>query len=187
MYKFTKRKIIYILAIIFAVLQLFLNRNQSKTGLTVPAGRQVNQTPTITPTIINYSKPVKVIRVVDGDTIEVEGNIKVRYIGINTPELHDPRRPVECFGQAASDENKKLVEGKTITMEKDVSEVDKYKRLLRYVWVEDTFVNDYLVRQGFAQVSTFPPDVKYASQFLEAQTEAKENNRGLWKNCPVKY
>ena len=71
-------------------------------------------------------------------------------------------------------------------MERDISETDKYKRLLRYVWIGDVLVNDYLVRQGFALTSTFPPDVKYETQFLEAETEARENNRGLWFSCPSK-
>ena len=175
----TKKQTIYILVLIFAILQLFFNRNQLPKISLIPTN-----TPTPTITIAPYEKQlVKVIRVIDGDTIEIEGNIKVRYIGINTPELKDPRKPVGCFAQASADENRRLVEGKEIFIQKDVSEVDKYKRLLRYVWVGDTFVNDYLVRQGFAQVSTFPPDVKYVSQFLEAQKEAQENNRGLWKSC----
>lgn len=126
---------------------------------------------------------VKVVRVVDGDTIEIEGGQKVRYIGIDTPETVDPRRPVACFGKEASDENKKLVEGKQVRLEKDVSETDKYGRLLRYVYVGDIFVNDYLVRHGYAQVSTYPPDVKFTEQFLEAERDARENQRGLWKKC----
>lgn len=132
----------------------------------------------------------KVVRVVDGDTIEIEDKKKVRYIGINTPETVDPRRKVECFGRESSNKNKELVEGMRIRMEKDISDIDKYNRLLRYVWIEDknsslsgVFVNDYLVRQGFAQVSTFPPDVKYVDQFVKAQREARENNRGLWNVC----
>ncbi len=133
---------------------------------------------------------VKVVRVVDGDTIEIEGGQKIRYIGINTPETVHPTKPVECFGHEASDANRKLVEGKTVKLEKDVSETDKYGRLLRYVYLKsdqagqaDVFVNDYLVRQGYAQVDTFPPDVKYQQQFLDAQKEALENNRGLWASC----
>lgn len=177
-----KKQTIYILVLIFAVLQLFFNRNQLPKIFLIPT-----TTPTPTITIVPYEKQlVKVLYVIDGDTIVIEGNKKVRYIGINTPELKDPRRPVECFAQAAADENKKLLEGKEVFIQKDVSEVDKYKRLLRYVWADDIFINDYLVRQGFAQVSTFPPDVKYQQQFLEAQKEAMENNRGLWKECPVK-
>jgi hypothetical protein len=90
---------------------------------------------------------------------------------------------VECFGQEASNKNKELVEGKRVKLEKDVSETDKYGRLLRYVWVDDVFVNDYLVRQGYAYAYTYPPDVKYAEQFVQAQQEARENNRGLWAIC----
>ena len=127
-----------------------------------------------------------VTRVIDGDTIEVnlEGTTyKVRYIGIDTPETVHPSQPVECFGEEASDKNSELVAGKIVRLAKDVSETDKYGRLLRYVWVGDIFVNDYLVRQGYAYASTYPPDVKYADQFAQAQTEAIENNRGLWVIC----
>ncbi|KKQ64651.1 MAG: Nuclease-like protein [Candidatus Daviesbacteria bacterium GW2011_GWA2_38_24] len=191
--QFDKKQSVYILVIILAVLQLFFNRNNPlpKVSLISPTNSPVpSPTTIITP---SEKQLVKVVRAIDGDTVEIEGNIKVRYIGINTPELHDPRRPVQCYGQISADENKKLVEGKEVYIQKDVSEVDKYKRLLRYVWVGDPstgsgqviFVNDYLVRQGFAQVSTFPPDVKYVSQFLEAQKEAMENKRGLWKDCPT--
>lgn len=189
-----KKQTIYVLAIILTILQLFFNKTNPLPNVssTSTCTGQACLTPTITP---SEKQLVKAIRVIDGDTIEIEGKQKVRYIGINTPEIHDPRRPIECFGQVASDENKKLVEGKEIYIQRDVSEVDKYKRLLRYIWVDDPlatisgqliFVNDYLVRQGFAQVSTFPPDVKYVSQFLEAQKEARENKRGLWKECPTK-
>lgn len=130
----------------------------------------------------------KVSKVVDGDTIEIEGGQKVRYIGIDTPETVDPRRPVGCFGKESSDENKKIVEGKSVILEKDISETDKFGRLLRYVYLKEDngnllFINDYLVRQGFAKASTYPPDVKFATQFVEAEREARENNRGLWQKC----
>ncbi len=134
---------------------------------------------------------VKVLRVVDGDTIEVEYSgqaRRLRYIGVNTPETVDPRRPVQCFGKEASNENKRLLEGKPVFLEKDVSETDKFGRLLRYVFLKlddgtTLFVNDYLVREGFAQVDTFPPDVKYRERFVAAQKEARENNKGLWARC----
>lgn len=126
-----------------------------------------------------------VTRVIDGDTIEIEGGIKVRYIGIDTPETVDPRKPVQCFGVEASNKNKELVEGKRVRLEQDISEADKYGRLLRYVYVYGTFVNDYLVRQGYAYAYTYPPDVKYSEQFVQAQKEARENNRGLWSGCPT--
>lgn len=124
-----------------------------------------------------------VVKVIDGDTIEVEGKKKVRYIGINTPELHDPRKKVECFGKEAAIMNSDLVEGKEVRLEKDISETDRYGRLLRYVYIGDLFVNDYLIRQGYAYVSSYPPDVKFAQQFKEAEKEARENNRGLWNSC----
>ena len=127
-----------------------------------------------------------VTRVIDGDTIEIEGGKKVRYLGIDTPETVDPRKPVQCFGIEASNANKKLVLGKRVKLEKDISETDKYGRLLRYVYVDDIFVNDYLVRNGYAYAVTFPPDVKYQQQFLEAQKEARENKRGLWSACQSK-
>lgn len=143
------------------------------------------------PAPITNGSTAQVIRVVDGDTVEVRIDdqiYKIRYIGINTPETVDPRRKVECFGKEASNENKKTVEGKKVILEKDVSETDKYGRLLRYVYLkmEDgnlLFVNDYLVREGFAYALTYPPDVKYNERFLQAEKEAKQNNKGLWASC----
>ncbi len=131
-----------------------------------------------------------VSRVIDGDTIEISTGEKIRYIGIDTPETVDPRRPVGCFGKEASDENKKLVAGKTIFLAKDVSETDKFGRLLRFVYLKEEngnllFINDYLVRQGFAKASTYPPDVKFAAEFVEAEREARENQRGLWSKCTM--
>lgn len=136
---------------------------------------------------------VKVMKVVDGDTIEVmiDGvQINVRLIGINTPETVDPRRPVQCFGKEASAETKSLLSDKWVILEKDVSEVDKYDRLLRYVYLpmpdgSKLMINDYLVRSGFAQVSSYPPDIKYQDRFLVAETEAKTHNLGLWAKCPI--
>ncbi len=126
---------------------------------------------------------VLVTRVVDGDTIEVGGQ-KVRYIGVNTPETVDPRRPVQCFGHEASEFNKSLVEGRAVRLVRDISETDKYGRLLRYVYLEDgTFVNLALVSGGYAQVNTYPPDVAHAREFQSAQTEARAAGRGLWSSC----
>lgn len=131
---------------------------------------------------------VLVTKVVDGDTIEIEGGKRVRYLGVDTPETKDPRRPVQCFGKEASNENKFLVEGKVVILQKDISETDKYNRLLRYVYLplEDSralFINDYLIREGFAKALTYPPDVKFSERFLEAEREAKMNKEGLWGRC----
>ena len=134
---------------------------------------------------INNSSGLLVTRVIDGDTIELENGERVRYLGINTPESVDPRKPVECFGKEASLKNKELVLNKKVVLEKDISEIDKYGRLLRYVYTDDAFVNLELIKQGYAQVATYPPDVKYHDLFLEAEKEARENKRGLWGNCPT--
>ena len=144
-----------------------------------------------TPAASRFKELGEVVKVVDGDTIDVRlnGQVKrLRYIGVNTPETVDPRRGVECFGKEASEENKKIVGGQTVFLEKDVSDTDRYDRLLRYVYLslntgEMLLVNDYLVREGFAQVSTYPPDVKYVERFKDAENEARNNNKGLWGKC----
>ncbi len=174
----SRKKIVIFVTVLLIFSQLIFNRKSFNLNYFFPS-----QTP-ITKNAV--PETVKVTRVIDGDTIEIEDKRKIRYIGINSPELHDPRQPVQCFGREAYEKNKKLVEGKTVRLEKDVSETDKYKRLLRYVYVGDLFINDYLIRRGFAQKSTFPPDVKYADLFSQAQKEAVENNRGLWATCPSK-
>jgi micrococcal nuclease len=128
----------------------------------------------------------KITRVIDGDTVEIEGGQKVRYIGIDTPETVDPRKPVQCFGAEASKKNKDLVEGKIVRMEKDVTDKDKYGRLLRYVYVGDDFINVEMVKQGFAYSYSYPPDIKFQNQILQAQQEAEAGKRGLWSACPLK-
>ena len=144
------------------------------TSLSPPTTQPNEQDPSAT--------EAQVVRVIDGDTIEVMigGSLyKVRYIGIDTPETVHPTRGEELYGREATAMNKELVDGKTVRLERDVSETDKYGRLLRYVYV-DTFVNAELVRLGYAQVVTYPPDVKYQDLFLRLQREAREAGRALW-------
>lgn len=133
------------------------------------------------------SQTAKIIEVIDGDTVALDSGEHVRYIGIDTPETKHPRKGIECFGKKASDKNAELLLGKTVRLEKDVSERDRYDRLLRLVYLPteqgELFINDYLVRQGYARAVTFPPDVTYADRFREAQKEAQANNRGLWSEC----
>jgi len=131
------------------------------------------------------SNDVKVIRVIDGDTIEIEGGERVRYIGIDTPETVDPKKSIQCFGVEAYNKNKELILGKTARLEKDITERDKYGRLPRYVWLDDVFVNLELVKQGFAYSYSYPPDIKYQDLFVKAQQEAREAKRGLWNSCPT--
>jgi micrococcal nuclease len=146
-----------------------------------PASATPSSEPTATPR--PDLTPATVTRVVDGDTIVVEisgREYKLRYIGVNTPEVVDPRRPVECFGQEARDYNEELVLGQTVGLEKDVSETDQFGRLLRYVWLGDEMVNATLVREGYAQASAYPPDVKYQDVLSSLQSEAAGEGRGLW-------
>lgn len=134
------------------------------------------------------SQGILVTKVIDGDTIEIEGGERVRYLGIDTPETKDPRKPVQCFGKEASNKNRELVEGKRVVLETDIIDKDKYDRLLRYVFLDlgsgtKLFVNDFLIREGYGQVLTIPPNVKYADQFVEAQQQAREQKKGLWAKC----
>lgn len=122
----------------------------------------------------------KVTFVIDGDTISLSTGEKVRYIGVDTPETKHPIKKVECFGSEAFEKNKQLVWGKEVRLEKDVSDKDKYGRLLRYVYLDDIFINDYLARNGYASAATFPPDVKFSEQFRLAEREARFEGRGLW-------
>ena len=131
-----------------------------------------------------------VVNVVDGDTIDVlvDGvEMRVRYIGMDTPEVHSG---FEWLGAESSAANARLVEGKEVVLEKDVSETDQYGRALRYVWLHDggewLLVNLELIRLGFAVVTTYPPDVKYVDDFyLPAQEVARTAGLGQWGTPPT--
>ena len=132
-----------------------------------------------TPTVLSGM----VVAIVDGDTIHVrvDGRIeKVRYIGVNAPEVRHPTKGEEPGGREASAVNRRLVEGKPVRLELDVQRRDQYGRLLAYVWVDDVMVNAELVRQGYAQVMTVPPNVRYQELFLKLQREARAARRGLF-------
>ena len=153
-------------------------------------------------------EPATIIRVVDGDTVHVNLNgadVTLQLIGIDTPETVDPRKPVACFGREASAFTKEmLVPGTDVWLEKDISDTDRYQRLLRYIWiaydskdqrftgldgldnVEDgelVLFNQLLVSQGYAASSAYPPDVEYQDTFIDDQRVAREANRGLWGAC----
>lgn len=136
---------------------------------------------------------VKVLRVIDGDTIEVSLNNKkemVRLIGIDAPETMDPRKTVECFGKEASNKTKEILTGKTIILESDPTQGnrDKYQRLLRYVILEDgTNFNKLMISEGFAHEYTYQSNpYKYMEEFKNAQRDAREKNLGLWGNvCKI--
>jgi micrococcal nuclease len=118
-----------------------------------------------------------VTKVVDGDTIHVAINgtdYKVRYIGINAPENTTKKGP------EATERDKELVAGKQVVLVKDVSETDKFGRLLRYVFVDNVFINYELVREGYAQATPYPPDIICKQTFYDAQLLAQQEHRGLW-------
>src|SRR4051812_18357229 len=128
-----------------------------------------------------------VVHVTDGDTIHVDIGGKeytLRYIGINAPETVDPDKPIEPGGPQASERNKELVSGATVYLEKDVSETDRFDRLLRYVWLSTdagwVLVNRQLVLEGLAVARDYRPDTKYHDILFDAQSEAQAAGRGLW-------
>ncbi len=151
---------------------------------------QISPSQTTIATIIptkHMSVMYKVTKVVDGDTINVliDGKSKpVRLIGIDTPETVDPRKPVQCFGKEASDKTKELLAGKSVVLEADPTQgdTDKYNRLLRFVFLENgTLINKLLISEGYAHEYTYQSNpYKYHAEFIQAQTHARENKKGLW-------
>lgn len=128
---------------------------------------------------------VKCFEVVDGDTIKVsfsDGRIeKVRLIGIDTPETKDPRKPVEYFGQEASDYTKTHLEGKEIKLEYDQTSRDKYGRLLAYVFVNGELFNNKIIKEGYAHAYLyFPFKDNYMKMFRDSEKYAREHKLGLW-------
>jgi micrococcal nuclease len=155
----------------------------------VTSTAEVTERPSPSPELgsapIGPTEVATVLSITDGDTIRVDrgyGSEPVRYIGINTPEVGDPG------GSEATAENTRLVEGMQVVLERDVSETDQFDRLLRYVWIDTgsgwTFVNVELVRRGFAQAATYPPDVRYTDSFIAAERGARSEGVGFWGPSP---
>src|SRR4051812_5580760 len=122
----------------------------------------------------------RVTRVIDGDTIDVlfrGRNLDVRLIGVDTPETVAPSQPVECYGKAASDFTTRRLDRQPVRLEFDVERLDRYGRTLAYVWQGERMFNEILLRRGFAQVATFPPNVRYVDRFLVAERAAREAGR----------
>jgi len=130
----------------------------------------------------------RVIRAVDGDTIEarVDGRDEyVRYIGVDTPETVKPDTPVQCFGPRASLFNHRLVEGRRVRLVFGVERRDAYGRLLAYVYVGRRFVNAALARRGLARSLTIPPNDRFAALFRHLELRAARRGIGLWGACPT--
>ena len=144
----------------------------------------------------NTFEEVKVTRVIDGDTIIVNlngRNERLRMILVDTPETVHPNKPVQCFGKEASNYTKAQLTDKTVYLQKDVSDRDRYSRILRYVWlkrpatneptkaeIEQYMYNAILVKEGYGRIATFPPDIKYVDIFRELDRNARLNNVGMW-------
>lgn len=144
----------------------------------------------------NSSTNAFVVRVVDGDTLVAKldnagSEVKVRLLGINTPETVDPRRPVECYGKQASDFAKNLLQNQRVKLEADpeADEIDKYGRLLRNIYLADgTDVNAEMIRQGYAYAYvSFPQNAKRKAYLRSLESQARQNERGLWdpNTCPT--
>lgn len=137
---------------------------------------------------------IYVERAIDGDTLKLSDGSRVRLIGIDTPELHysdkllrDAKRSakkiktIQAMGKKAALFTRQLCEGKAVRLEFDVDRIDRYRRLLAYVYLEDgTFINARILEEGYAQVLTVPPNVKYADHFLKLQQDARNKHKGLW-------
>lgn len=138
---------------------------------------------------------ILVTRAVDGDTLVLANGQRLRLIGIDTPEMHESNKlrrdsermrqdveVIKALGRRSYQFTKELVEGKKVKLEFDIERRDKYGRLLAYAYLEDgTFVNAEIIRQGYASLMTYPPNVKYADLFLKLYQEARVNKRGLWQ------
>ena len=128
------------------------------------------------------SQTVKVRRVVDGDTFHVS----VRIIGVDTPETRHPRKPVGFFGKEAAAFLRKLIQGKTVRLVLGRDPVDRYGRLLSYVYLPNgVFVNALLVAEGYARASPYPPNLKFADLFRELEWKARAARKGIWSRLPA--
>lgn len=127
-----------------------------------------------------------VVEVLDGDTIRVargDDTDTVRLLGIDTPETHHPTKPVECFGPEAASYTEAHLQGRSVELEADIEERDRYGRRLAYVIVDGERFNDDLVRRGFARLLVIEPNHAHARVMLQEELDAKRAHRGLWAEC----
>jgi micrococcal nuclease len=122
--------------------------------------------------------------VIDGDTIVLRDGRTIRYLGINAPETHHPTKGVECYGSEATERNKALASGKKIILECGLENMDEYGRYLRYVFVDDIFVNAELVQEGYATAFPYGKTEKFEQVFVQLENYSRMQNKGLWKACP---
>jgi micrococcal nuclease len=174
---------------------LAISNEPSMEAPSLPAAASPSELPSLPAPPRGPVKKAKVVEVIDGDTIRVDlagRTVTVRYIGMDAPELQHPDTPVQWMGPEARDANVTLLAdgGNVVYLEKDVSETDRFGRLLRYVWILSPrgwrLVDQELVRLGFARVATFPPDVKDIDPwFFDAEQQARDAGIGLWARSPA--
>jgi len=186
--KALKRKLLYGAALLgwFGALVFLILFLQKPQGTIIPLSEAAPISPpaqTETAAVESQEKaigkaPVRekavVTRVIDGDTVELDNGERLRLIGIDTPERGRP------YFEEAKAKLTELVEGRQVELEKDLSERDRYGRLLRYIWLGGVFINVEMVQLGYANSYTYPPDVKYQEEILAAEREARERQLGLW-------
>lgn len=160
--------------------------------LVVAAGCAGSGSPPLAPAPATATLPagvdVVVRKVVDGDTLDVSGGERVRLIGIDTPESVAPDRPVGCFGKEAGRFTASLVPpGTPVRLVGDVEQRDRFGRLLAYVYrqADGLFVNAELLRQGYAQLLTIPPNIAHTDEFTAIARQAREGAQGLWAACTL--
>lgn len=196
-------------------LKKFLATTQTKVGfgillvvvsvliLSNPSiSREISQTLGLNPeykviterTLPDGVERARVVDVIDGDTIRLQNGDRVRYLNVDTPETRRPGTPIQCYGPEASEFNKRLVGDKIIYMTADINPVDRYDRLLRFVFLSlddvsdiSKSVNAILVKKGYAQASIFRPNNTYENFFRDLESQARENNIGIWKKCPKPF
>ena len=185
--------IISIIGILFLVFVLNGSDSKKQSGTSIEQNQKINNQEIKNQ---NHVFDYEVVRVVDGDTVVVQkkeddgarsapsSHIKVRLIGVNTPETVDPRKPVECFGKEASAYTRTILQGHDIALAYDPTQqrIDTYGRTLAYIYRDDgVFINLDLIQNGFAYEYTYKYPYQFQSQFKEAQNSAKKQQKGLWK------
>ena len=166
-------------------LALSCSANRAPSG-TSPEG-STSGSPDAPPPDADGRANALVTGVIDGDTVEVRFKgrfLTVRLIGIDTPESVAPDRPVQCGAVEASDYTTERLEDRRVRLEFDVERIDPFGRTLAYVWLGDELFNETLVAEGYALVTTYPPNVAHVDRFVAAQRAARESGRGLWGACP---
>ena len=170
--------------LILGVIVILFFLRQDTVNLSPQLSPSSTPSPVMTSPVSTMS--VKVVKIIDGDTVNVEIENKtysVRLIGIDAPEVHDPRKPVQCFAKEATTKLNEALSGKLVYLESDPTQGDKdqYNRLLRYIFLEDgTNIDKLMISGGYAHEYIYNLPYKYQEEFKQAEKEAREAERGLW-------